>query len=312
MHEATVPALVSVVVVSALSFSGAAVLALGPKRLQRILPALVALSAGALLANSFLHLLPEATHIHGDFGGTVAWCTLGGLLGFFVIESVIHWHHHGEDVHHHQRGHVSPFAWMNLLGDGMHNFVDGLLIGGMWMVSPAAGLSTTIAVALHELPQEFGDFGVLLAAGLPVKKALWLNAASAATAILGAGLILTIGSDMGIEPYLMPIAAGGFIYVACADLVPEIHRRARGKALIGTSLALALGIIMVTWLPGLVGAGHSHSHGGHSHGGHGHDHGAHGCEDPTCEEDHEPTTSDPRLEGLDGLDLETEGGAGSR
>lgn len=300
MHEATVPALVSVFIVSALSFSGAAILALGSARLQRILPALVALSAGALLANSFLHLLPEAVHIHGDFGGVVAWGTLGGLLGFFAIESVIHWHHHGEDVHHHKLGHVSPFAWMNLLGDGLHNFVDGLLIGGMWMVSPSAGLATTIAVALHEIPQEFGDFGVLLAAGLPVKKALWLNAASAATAVLGALLILTVGSAMGIEPYLMPIAAGGFIYVACADLVPEIHRRARGKALIGTSLALVLGIVLVTYLPHLIGGGHSHSHGGHDHGAH--DHGAHGCTEPGCEEEHAEPVRDPRLEGLDALD----------
>ena len=123
---------------------------------------------------------------------------------------------------------------MNLLGDGVHNFVDGLLIAGTWMVSPAAGMATTVAVALHEIPQEFGDFGVLLHAGMPVKKALLFNAGSASLAILGAVVILATGGALGIGPYLAPVAAGGFIYVACADLVPELHKRARGLQLVAT------------------------------------------------------------------------------
>ena len=230
MHEAALPALTSVVVVSILSFVGAVALALGPARMRGVVPFLVAVSAGALLGDAFLHLLPEAAEHQGGFGGTVAWSALGGVLFFFLVESVIHWHHHGDDMdaHAHGHGHVSSLAWMNLLGDGLHNLVDGILIAGTWMVSPEAGMATTVAVALHEIPQEFGDFGVLLHAGLPVKKALLLNAASASVSILGALVILAIGSDLGIEPYLGPIAAGGFLYVACADLVPELHKRARG------------------------------------------------------------------------------------
>ncbi|MFV1958283.1 MAG: ZIP family metal transporter [Planctomycetota bacterium] len=267
MPSASVPALISVALVSLLSFSGAALLALGPKRLQQLLPPLVALSAGALLGNAFLHLLPQASEVHHGFGGLVAWTTLAALLGFFLVESVIHWHHHGEDVdgpaHAHARQGVSSFAWMNLLGDGLHNFVDGLLIAGTWMASPAAGLVTTVAIALHEIPQEFGDFGVLLSAGLPVRRALLLNALSAATAIVGALVILLAGGRLGIEPYLLPVAAGGFIYVACADLVPEIHRRARGWNLVTSVAALGLGILLVAVLPVLVGEGHAHDGPGH-------------------------------------------------
>ncbi len=275
MHEAALPALTSVVIVSVVSFVGAVALALGPARVRGVVPFLVAISAGALLGDAFLHLLPEAAEQHGGFGGAVAWCTLGGVLFFFLVESVIHWHHHGDDMEAHAHGHgnVSSLAWMNLLGDGLHNFVDGILIAGTWMVSPEAGLATTVAVALHEIPQEFGDFGVLLHAGLPVKKALLLNAASASLAILGAALILVAGSELGIEPYLGPIAAGGFIYVACADLVPELHKRARGRQLPATLIALALGITVVTALPALVG-GHAHGHAGHGHDAlEGHEHG---------------------------------------
>jgi zinc and cadmium transporter len=266
MHEATLPALVSVTVVSVLSFVGAIALALGPLRLRRVLPFLVALAAGALLADAFLHLLPEAVEEAGGFTPGVAWGALGGLLGFFAIESLIHWHHHGEDVETHVGHGVEPYAWMNLLGDGLHNFIDGILIAGTWMVSPEAGLATTVAVALHELPQEFGDFGVLLHAGVPVRRALLLNGVSAATAVLGALVALASGSAFDLQAVLLPVAAGGFLYVACADLVPELHRRARGSGLLPVAFALAVGVAVVAVLPLLLGDGHAHGH-GHDHDG---------------------------------------------
>lgn len=286
MHDAALPALLSVAAVSVLSFVGAASLALGPTRVRLLVPFLVAVSAGALLGDAFLHLLPEASAEHGGFGGTVAWCALGGVLFFFLVESVIHWHHHGEDVEEHEHGHgrVSSLAWMNLLGDGLHNFVDGILIGGTWMVSPAAGMATTVAVALHEIPQEFGDFGVLLHAGLSVRRALWLNAASASVAVLGALLILVTGSDLGVEPYLGPVAAGGFLYVACADLVPELHKHVRGRRLLATLFALALGVVVVTVLPSLVG---EHLHPGSHVEGSDHEHGRGGADDDPASRNHE-------------------------
>jgi zinc and cadmium transporter len=141
------------------------------------------------------------------------------------------------------------------------------------MLSREAGLATTVAVALHEIPQEFGDFGVLLHAGLPVKKALLLNGLSAATAFLGALAVLLTGNAVALEPVLVPVAAGGFLYVACADLVPELHRRARGVGLLPVALALAAGVLVVALLPLLLGHGHVHAH--PEGGGHVHEHPAH-------------------------------------
>jgi zinc and cadmium transporter len=258
MPAATLPALLSVLAVSLLSFAGALTLALGPARLRGLLPALVALAAGALVGNVFLHLLPEAVAHMGGFHPALGWWVLGGLLGFFVIESLIHWHHHGEDVHEHAQGEIHPVAWMNLLGDLLHNVIDGMLVAGAWLVSPEVGLSTTIAVALHEIPQEFGDFGVLLHAGMTPRRALALNFVSALGAVVGALAVLLLGHSVHVEHQLLPLAAGGFLYVACADLVPELKRRARGRGLWITLLALAAGVALVALVPG-----HSHVHAGH-------------------------------------------------
>ena len=250
----------SVLAVSALSLGGAFVL-LGRGQIKQVLPILVALAAGALLGDTFLHLLPHAVAAQGGFDATIAWGVLGGLFGFFVIESVIHWHHHGEDVHEHGPDGVHSFGWMNLLGDMVHNFVDGMLIAGAWLVSPEAGLATTVAVCLHEVPQEFGDFAVLLHAGFTPKRALMMNLLSALGALIGAVIVLAASGTMGIEAWLVPIAAGGFLYIACADLVPEIRKRARGKQLVVTALALALGLGLMAWIhEAEIGGGHEHAH----------------------------------------------------
>jgi zinc and cadmium transporter len=259
---ATLPVLLSVAAVSVISFAGAGVLALGPDRVKRLLPTLIALAAGALIGDAFLHLLPEAVEHAGGFTSKVAWGTLGGLLGFFVIEQVIHWHHHGEDIEP-GAGHVHHVAWMNLLGDMLHNFVDGMLIAGTWLVSPEAGLATTVAVALHEIPQEVGDFGVLLHAGMTPRRALGLNFLSGCAAVVGAVIVLLLDGDAGLGELLTPIAAGGFLYVACADLVPELRARARGRALLGVAFALALGVVVIALL-GFLPHEHAHGH-GHAH-----------------------------------------------
>ena len=148
---------------------------------------------------------------------------------------------------------------MNLLADGLHNLVDGLVVAGTWMASPAAGVAGTLAVALHEIPQEFGDFGVLLHAGLRPRRALLWNAASGATAILGAVLVLSLGGAADLERWLVPFAAGGFLYMACADLLPEIQRRSQDRRRALTVGALFLGVALVAFLPALVGP-HAHAH----------------------------------------------------
>lgn len=258
MPAATLPALLSVVGISLLSFAGALTLTLGPARLRAILPALVALAAGALVGNVFLHLLPEAVEHMGGFSAAMGWWVLAGLFGFFALESVLHWHHHGEDVEDHAAGHVQPLVWMNLLSDLIHNVVDGMLVAGAWLVGPELGLATTLAVALHEVPQEFGDFGVLLHAGLSPRRALLLNFLSATGAIAGALAVLLLGVRAHVEHQLVPLAAGGFLYVACADLVPELRRRVHGWGLVVTVLALAAGVALVALVPG-----HVHGSGGH-------------------------------------------------
>jgi zinc and cadmium transporter len=275
MPAATLPVLLSVLVVSAMSLAGSAVLALGPDRLKRVLPALVALAAGALLGDSFLHLLPEAAHHEGGFTPFVAWSALGGLLGFFAIEQAIHWHHHGDDLEP-ETDHVHAVAWMNLLGDMVHNLVDGMLIAGTWLVSPEAGLATTVAVAFHEIPQEFGDFGVLLHSGMAPRRALLLNFLSACAAFVGAGLVLATHGALHLDRALVPVAAGGFLYVACADLVPELKRRARGRQRLVLGGALALGVAVVAGLGFLPG--HEAAHGAHGEetpAVHDHDHDGH-------------------------------------
>ena len=265
MPDAALPALLSVVAISLLSFVGALALTLGPARLRGVLPVLVALAAGAFVGDVFLHLLPEAVEHHGGFTPALGWWVLAGLFGFFVIESVIHWHHHGEDVEDHLEGRVHPLAWMNLLGDLLHNVIDGMLVAGAWLVGPDLGLATTIAVALHEVPQEFGDFGVLLSAGLSSRRALLLNFVSALGAVLGALLVLLAGHEIHVEHQLVPLAAGGFLYVACADLVPELRRRVRGRWVWITLVALLAGVALVALVPGHVHGGHDapDAHGGH-------------------------------------------------
>ena len=268
MRPETVPVLLAVTAISLISVLGAVIL-LGRGNVQRYLPVLVALAAGALLGDTFLHLLPHAVMDQGGFTSTISYGVLGGLIGFFFIEGLIHWHHHGEDVHHHAPGEVHSFGWMNLIGDAIHNFIDGMLIASAWIVGgPEAGIATTIAVALHEGPQEFGDFAVLLHAGFSVKKAVVLNLLTALSAILGALVVLTLG-DTGLADIMVPIAAGGFIYIACADLVPEIRKRAKGWSLVPIFVALMAGL-------GLMVLVHTFAHDlEHAHG----EHGAHGVRD---------------------------------
>ncbi len=273
MPSETIPVLTAVTAISLLSVLGALVL-LGRGWVKSLLPLLIALAAGALLGDTFLHLLPHAVAEQGGFTATIAYGVLAGLLGFFLIEGVLHWHHHGEDVHDHGPHGIHSFGWMNLIGDGLHNLIDGMLIAGAWLVSPEAGLATTIAVALHEIPQEFGDFGVLLHAGFSAKKAILLNLLSGLAAVLGAVFVLATAGDHGLAQFLVPVAAGGFLYIACADLVPEMRKRARGTELISTVLALLVGLGLMVAVHEL--SGHDHDHDGHGHGAHDHhDHSGH-------------------------------------
>ncbi len=222
MNEVWLYTLLSVLVVSIVSFVGVVTLSLNARKLKTILIYLISFSAGALLGDAFIHLLPEVVETSG-FSVQISLLILAGILVFFILEKVIHWQHCHMPID--EGEHVHPFAYTNLIGDGMHNFIDGLIIGASYLVSIPTGLATTLAVVLHEIPQEIGDFGVLIHGGFSKGKALFLNFLSGVTAIFGAIIALVLANSVeGITSILVPLAAGGFIYIASADLIPELHK----------------------------------------------------------------------------------------
>ena len=244
MLQVWIYSLVSVFIVSLISFVGLFTLSLRIENLKKILLYLVSFSAGSLFGGAFLHLLPEIVEEHG-FGMNISLAVLSGLIFFFIIEKFIHWRHchiPTSDDHPH------PFAFMNLFGDAVHNFIDGLIIGASFMMSIPAGIATTIAVALHEIPQEIGDFGVLLHGGFSKGKALLFNFLTALTAIFGVIVALILASFVeNITLFLVPFAAGGFIYIAGSDLIPELNKEMGVKKsfIQLVSFILGIGVMML-------------------------------------------------------------------
>jgi len=231
--------LISVLLVSLLSFIGFALLLLKRDRLQQLLMFLVSLSAGAMLGDAAIHLLPEAVEKNKD-GLTIWLWFLGGILVFFILEKIVHWHHchNPEDCDHEK-----TLGVMNLVGDGLHNFIDGVVIAGSFLISLPLGLATTIAVIAHEIPQEIGDLGVLLHAGFSRARALMFNFLSALLAFLGAGLTLVIGTRVeNFSDYILPFTAGSFIYIATADLIPELKKHPALAKTLEQLLGILVGI----------------------------------------------------------------------
>jgi zinc and cadmium transporter len=219
----------------------------------KILIFLVAFSAGALLGGAFLHLLPEAILDSGGSGAVLLniflW-VMGGFCLFFLLEQFMSWHHH----HSLDHPEIKPFSFLILFSGGLHNFLDGLTIASSFFISFPVGIASTLAVMIHEIPHEIGDFGVLVYGGFTRGKALFYNFLSALIAILG-GLVgyFLAGSIGGSAVYLLPFAAGNFLYIACSDLIPEI----KGKEGLGKSIfhfiVFVLGIILMLILKILIG-----------------------------------------------------------
>lgn len=208
--------LLSTLIISLISFVGILVLSIQQKWLEKILLLLVALSAGALLGSAFLHLIPESLETKNVF-----LLIILGFALFFIIEKVLHWRHC-----HEGKCEIHTFAYMNLIGDFFHNFLDGLIIAGSFILSPALGITTTLAIAIHEIPQEIGDFGVLVYGGFSKKRALLLNFLIALTSVLGGIIGFFISSLSPVFLLIIPpIAAGGFIYIAASDLIPELKTK---------------------------------------------------------------------------------------
>lgn len=236
--------LISVLAVGLISLVGLAVLSVDKERLSRSVSVLVSLAVGTLLGGAFVHLLPEAYEALEAM--TASILVLGGIIGFFVLEKFLHWHHR-----HNTANHVHPVGYINLAADAIHNFIDGVLVAAAYIVSLPLGVATTIAVIAHEIPQEIGDFGVLIHAGFTRTKALLFNFFSAMLAVVGALAVLTLSQKVtDLAVYMIPLAAGGLIYIAGSDLLPEISReRSQRKSFIQLT-AILTGIIL------MIGAGY--------------------------------------------------------
>ena len=212
--------LVSVLVVSFISLIGVLTLALKPERLRKILLFLVSCAVGGLFGDALIHLIPESFKQLGTTLATSLFIALGILI-FFALEKFLRWQHchiPASDQHLH------PVVTINLVGDSVHNLFDGMIIGASFAVSIPIGMATTLAVIFHEIPQELGHFGILVHGGLSTKKALMFNFFSALTAIIGAVISLSVGQMItGYKVYLLPITAGGFLYIAGSDLIPELQ-----------------------------------------------------------------------------------------
>ena len=240
-------------------------------KLKKVLVCFFAFSAGILLGDAFLHLLPEAVEeswltLQGSFA--IIW---GILLGF-IVEKLFHLTHHHEKEKkseilsredektqeewgmqfvegHFGKEEIKPFAFMNLLGDFVHNIIDGMIIGVAFMVDTSVGISTTLAVILHELPQEIGDFCVLVQGGYSKKRALFLNFLTALSAFIGLGFVYLLQNFLeGIEAFLLPLSAGLFIYIAVADMLPEMHKECSFRQSFLQILLLWIGILVMLLL----------------------------------------------------------------
>ncbi len=231
---------VSIVVASLISLIGVFTLSLKEDVLRKYVFIFMSIAVGALLGDAFIHLIPEALEQSSNATLT-STLVIAGIILFFVLEKFLHWHHHGEDK---EEIGIHPVGKLVLLSDGVHNFIDGIIIAASFTVSAPVGIATTIAVILHEIPQEIGDFAVLLHSGYAKTRALWLNFLSAITAILGAVVFFVLGEVAETaSAYFIPIAAGGFIYIAVADLIPELHKTVKVKNSLFQLVAVALGVL---------------------------------------------------------------------
>lgn len=237
--------LISVFIVSGISLIGILFVSTNHTRLSQILLLLVSFAAGALLGDAFIHLIPEAFEELGLSLKSSVYIILGILI-FFILEKFLRWRHCHIPT---SKEHPHPVAIMNLIGDLIHNLIDGMIIGASYSVNFSIGLATTIAVVLHEIPQEIGDFGILVYAGYTAKKALLLNFFSALSAIVGAIISLVIGPQVkGYSITLLPITAGGFIYIAGSDLIPELQGCETLSGSLLQLMAMSLGVILIALL----------------------------------------------------------------
>jgi len=235
-------AFISVIIVSIISFIGVFSLSVKEEIIKKYINLFISLAVGALLGDAFIHLIPEIFE-NSSSNLLMSLLIIAGIILFFIVEKFLHWHHHGEDR---EETHIHPVGKLLLFTDGFHNFIDGIIIGVSFLVNIPLGLATTLAVVLHEIPQEIGDFAVLIHSGYNKKRALWLNFLSALTSVIGVFIALIFNNIAEtFALWILPIATGGFIYIAVADLIPELQKTKGNKYSILQILSVLFGVLLM-------------------------------------------------------------------
>ena len=242
---------------SVFSLIGAILLIKSSKDTNKFIHYAMPFGAGALLAAAFLGLIPEAMHQLEPI--VAALWMLGGFLLFFVLERGLSWFHHHHNHEESNKAKNKTQTYLVVIGDTLHNAIDGVALGAAFLVSPATGIGAALAIAAHEIPQEIGDFGILLSKGMKAKKAILVNILSALATVAAALLTFWLGHNgiINVAP-LLAVAAGFFIYVAAADIIPDIHERPHKEAF-QQSLMLLLGVAIVGGV--ILSTMDSHTHG---------------------------------------------------
>jgi zinc and cadmium transporter len=236
---------VSGLLMSAIALVGSVTLLLKAETLERILLPLVALAAGSLIGGALFHMLPEGVAALGNDLPVYVW-TAAGFAVFFVLEQFLHWHHCHQARHEHRR----PLGYLVLLSDGLHNLLGGMAVAGAFLIDVRVGIAAWIAAALHEVPQELGDFGVLVHSGWSASRALIYNLLSGLTFLLGGLIAYGVSARIDVA-FLLPFAAGNFLYIGAADLIPEVTKERQPHRAVAHFAAFAAGILLLL-LPRLI------------------------------------------------------------
>jgi zinc and cadmium transporter len=233
--------LLSVLVVSAVSLVGIAAISVNERRIRQTIFVSVSLAAGAMFGDAFIHILPESFAMPERRMLTSTYVLLG-ILCFFVLEKFLRWRH-AHEVEQESQPRIEPVGYLNLFADATHNLIDGMLVGAAYAAGISVGLATTVAIILHEIPQELGDFAVLIHAGFSRLRALFFNFASGLLAIVGAVISLVASSSIAnFASFMLPFTAGGFIYIAGCDLLPELQKEHKPSKSILQFAALVFGL----------------------------------------------------------------------
>ncbi len=251
MNSVVLYTLGSVFIVSLISLIGITTLSLNTRLLNKSIFILISIAVGALFTDALINLIPETYDKFKSTPVATFWI-MSGIFSFFILEKILNWRHtHNiENIYEAQLENknvktsqkIHPLGFLILFSDGIHNFLDGIIIGASYLISIEVGMATTVAIILHEIPQEISDFGILLHSGMKKMQALLLNFLSALTAVLGAVLALAVGNtNEALVPIATAFAAGSFLYIAGSDLVPELHKVTNIKNSIIQFAAMVIG-----------------------------------------------------------------------